>query len=111
MKGNPHKVISQFFSRNSAGQREWHNAFKVIKGKTYNQEDINQLHSCSDLTETAKVRRIQHHQTRIKTNAKRSSLGRKVKVIKKSKKKKKKKIGKFTSKCIWPEDLLTFYDS
>ena len=30
---NSHKTIRWFFSRNSAGQREWHDLFKVMKEK------------------------------------------------------------------------------
>ena len=30
---NSHKIISRFLSRNSAGKRECHDIFKVMKGK------------------------------------------------------------------------------
>ena len=33
IQGNSHKVNSGFLSRNSTSQREWHNIFKVMKGK------------------------------------------------------------------------------
>jgi len=37
IQGNPHRVISQFFSRNSVGRRVWHDMFKVMKGENLKQ--------------------------------------------------------------------------
>ena len=33
IQGNPNKVISRFFSRNSAVQSEWHDRLNMMKGK------------------------------------------------------------------------------
>ena len=33
IQGNPDKVITGFFSRNSAARREWHDILNVMKGK------------------------------------------------------------------------------
>jgi len=35
VQGKPYKGISRFFSRNFIGQREWHDLFKVLKGKNF----------------------------------------------------------------------------
>ena len=43
IQGNPNKFISWFFSRNSAGQREWHDILKVTKGTKPTTKNI--LHS------------------------------------------------------------------
>ena len=42
------------FQQNFAGQREWHNIFKVMNGKTYNQEYCNQQVSPSGLMPKSK---------------------------------------------------------
>ena len=52
---------------------------KVVKGRTYNQEYSTQQDCPSDLMEKSKafqqskVKRIQHHQTSLTTNAKGTS--------------------------------------
>ena len=61
---------------------------KWWKGRTYNQEYSTQQHSPTDLMEKskdfqkAKVKRIQHHQTSFKTNAKVTFLDKKSKTRK-----------------------------
>ena len=64
-------------------RREWHDIFKVMKGKSLQTRISTQQDSHSDLMEkskafpTSKFKRIQHHKTSFKMNAKGTSLGRK----------------------------------
>ena len=51
---NSDKVISQFLSRKSVGQREWHNIFQRRKGRAYKQEYFPQQGSHSDLIKKLK---------------------------------------------------------
>ena len=38
IQATPHRVIRQFFSRNSVGRRVWHDMFKVMKGENMKQK-------------------------------------------------------------------------
>ena len=53
-KGNTHR-LSADFSSDPVARREWHSIFRVMKGKTYNQEYFNQQGSHSNLTEKSKA--------------------------------------------------------
>ena len=81
IQGNSHQAICWF--ETPQARREWHDIFKVIKGKNLNQEYSTPQDSPSDLIEKskafrqAKVKRIQHQQTSFTTNAKGISLGSK----------------------------------
>ena len=60
-------------------RREWHDIFKVMKGKSLQTRISTQQDSHSDLMEkskafpTSKFKRIQQHQTNFTTNAERTS--------------------------------------
>ena len=80
---NSHKVISCFFSRNSAGQkgvaqytasdsREKTTAKNILPNKAVVQICRNQK-----LCRQVKDKRIHHHKTNFTTNAERTSLDRK----------------------------------
>ena len=82
-KGVSIRLPADFPAETLQAKRDWHKIFKVMKGKTYNQEQSTQQGSHSDSMEkskalrTAKAKRIQHQQTTFTTNTKGSSLGRK----------------------------------
>ena len=82
-KGIPIRLTADLSAQTLQARREWQNIFKVMKGKSYNQDYSNQQGSNSDSTEklkplqTRKSKRIQHHQTSFTTNAKGTALGRK----------------------------------
>ena len=71
-------------------RREWHNVFKAMKGKNLTTKNILPSKTLvqiwwrnQNLSKQAKVKRIQHHQTSLPTNAKGTTLGRKCKRRKK----------------------------
>ena len=82
-KGISIRLTEDFSVETLQARRVWQDIFKVMKGKTYNQDYSTQQGSHSDLTEKskvyrqAKVKRIQHNQTSFTTNAKGTSPGRK----------------------------------
>ena len=57
-QGNPHKAISWFFRRNSAGRMEWHDIFNTMNGETYNQQYSTQQGSNSNLMAKSKALHI-----------------------------------------------------
>ena len=83
IKGTLIRLSADLSTKTLQARREWHDIFKVMKGKNLNQEYSTQQDSPpSDMLEKsksrqAKVKRIQHHQTSFITNAKGTSLGRK----------------------------------
>ena len=84
-KGIPIRLTADLSAETLQARREGQDIFKVMKGKTYNQDYSTQQGSHSDLTEKskvyrqAKVKRIQHNQTSFTTNANGTSLERKYK--------------------------------
>ena len=83
-KRTPIRPSTDFSAETLQARREWHNTFRVIKGKTYNQEYSNWQGSHSDLMERSKVLqtsklRVQHHQASFMRNVKGTSLGEKEK--------------------------------
>ena len=50
-KGMPIRLSVDFSAENLQAKREWHNIFKVIKGKIYNQEYPTEQGNHSDLKE------------------------------------------------------------
>ena len=82
-KGVSIRLSADFSAETLQAIREWHHIFKVMKGKTYNQEYSTQQGCHSDSMDkskalrTAKAKRIQHQQTNFTTNPEGTSLGRK----------------------------------
>ena len=76
---NSHKVISWFLNRNSTRSREWHDIFKVMKGKKLQPRILYPERlsfrfdgEIKSLTDEQKLR-VQHHQTSFTTNVKGTS--------------------------------------
>ena len=82
-KGTPIRLSVHFSTETLQARREWHDMFKVMKGKnlienTLPSKTLIQIWQRNQkLSRQAKVKRIQHHQTSFTTNAKGTSLGRK----------------------------------
>ena len=79
-KGNPIRLAADLSAEALKARREWQDIFKVMKGKTCNQDYPARISfrfdgEIKNLYRQAK--RIQHHQRNITTNAKGTSLGRK----------------------------------
>ena len=79
---NSHQSISWFYNRNST--REWHDIFKVMKGKKLKPRILHAARLLFNiwwknqkLSRQAKVQRIQHHQISFTINAKGTSVARK----------------------------------
>ena len=77
-------MLSDDFSAETLqARREWHNIFKVMKWKNLqtripNKALIQIQWRNQKLYRQVEARRIQHHQTNFETNAKETSLDRKV---------------------------------
>ena len=56
--GTPIMLSADFSTETLQARREWHDTFKVIKGRTYNQEYSTQQDSPSDLMEKSKAFQI-----------------------------------------------------
>ena len=54
-KGTPIRLTADFSAETLQTRREWHNIFKVMKWKTYNQEYSNWQSYRSDTTEKSKA--------------------------------------------------------
>ena len=54
-KGTPITLTADFSAETLQARREWHDIFKVMKGKNYNQDDSTQQGSHSDLMEKSKA--------------------------------------------------------
>ena len=54
-KGTLIRLLADFSAETLQVKREWHDIFKVSKGKNYNQEHSAQQDSCSDLMEKSKA--------------------------------------------------------
>ena len=83
-KGTPITLSANFATETLQARREWHDIFKVMKGKTLQPRILYPTRllfrfdgEIKSFPRQAKVKRIQHHQTSFKTNAKGISLGRK----------------------------------
>ena len=77
------RLSADFSAETLQAIKEWHDVFKVMKGKTYNHEYSTQQGCHSDSMDkskalrTAKAKRIQHQQANFTTNTEGTSLGRK----------------------------------
>ena len=74
-KGTPIRLSADFSAKTLQARREWHDIFKVMKGKNLQPRRLYPASLSSRFDgETksfpAKVKRIQHHQTSFTTNAK-----------------------------------------
>ena len=78
-KGIPLRLSADFLTEILQASREWHNIFKVMKGKNLQPRILYpaRLSFRFDGEVKSKVKRIQHHQTSFTTNTKGTSLGRK----------------------------------
>ena len=76
-KGTPIRLTADFSAETLQARREWHDTFKVMKGKNVQpSKDLIQIRGRNQkLYRQAKAKRIQHHQTSSTTNAKETSLG------------------------------------
>ena len=54
-KGTPARLTADFSAETLQARREWHDIFKVMKGKNLNQEYSTQQGSHSDSMEKSKV--------------------------------------------------------
>ena len=54
-KGTPARLTADFSAETLQARREWHDTFKVMKGKNLNQEYSTQQGSHSDSMEKSKV--------------------------------------------------------
>ena len=82
-KETPIRLTTWFLNRNSQNKREWHDIFKVMKGKKLQPRILylarlsfrfdREIKSFPD----KQVKRIQHHQTSFIAHAKGTSVGRK----------------------------------
>ena len=76
-------LLADFSTETLQARREWHDIFKVMKGKNlqprilYPAIVLQIWWKNQKLSRQAKVKRIQHHQTSFTTNAKGTSLGKK----------------------------------
>ena len=84
-KGTSIRLSTDFLTETLQARREWHDIFKVMKGRNIQLRTQNLprkilLHIWwrnQKLCRQANIKRIQHHQTSFTTNAKGTSLGRK----------------------------------
>ena len=81
--GIPIMLSADFSAETLQARREWHNIFKVMKWKNLqtripNKALIQIRWRNQKLYRQVEARRIQHHQTNFATNAKETSLDRKV---------------------------------
>ena len=83
-KGTPITLSANFAIETLQARREWHDIFKVMKGKNLTTKNILPSKTLvqiwwrnQKLSKQAKVKRIQHHQASFTTNAKGTSSGRK----------------------------------
>ena len=53
-KGTPIRLTADFSAESLQARRDWHDMFKVMKGRTYNQNYSTQQESHSDLKEKSK---------------------------------------------------------
>ena len=90
-KGTPITLSANFATETLQARREWHDIFKVMKGKTLQPRILYPTRllfrfdgEIKSFPRQAEVKRIQHHQTSFTTNAKRTFLGRKHKRRKRS---------------------------
>ena len=77
--GTPIRLTADFSAETLQARREWHDTFKVMKGKNLHprlpSKDLIQIRQTNQkLYRQAKAKRIQHHQTSSTTNAKGTSL-------------------------------------
>ena len=82
-KGIPIMLSADFSAETLQARREWHNIFKVMKRKNLQTRVLRKalIHirgRNQKLHRQVEARRIQHHQTNFATNAKETSLDRKV---------------------------------
>ena len=102
-KRTPIRLSADFSAETLQPRREWHDRFKVMKGKNlqprilYSARLLQIWWRNQKLFRQAKVKRIQHNQTSITTNAKGTSLGRKHKRRKSTTKNKPKTINKMVT--------------
>ena len=84
-KGNPIYLTADHSAEILQTTRKWQDIFKVLKGKTYNQDYCTQKRYHSKLMEKSKafqqskVKRIQYHQTNFTTNVKGTYIVKKYK--------------------------------
>jgi len=89
-KGTPITLSANFAIETLQARREWHDIFKVMKGKTlqprilYPARLLFRFDGEIKIFPRQEVKRSQHHQTSFTTNAKRTFLGRKHKRRKRS---------------------------
>ena len=82
-KGTPSRLSTDFTIETLKTRKEWHDIFKVIKGKNlkprilYPERPSFRFDGEIKFSRQAKVKRIQHHQTSFTTNARGTSLCRK----------------------------------
>ena len=99
-KGTPITLSANFATETLQARREWHDIFKVMKGKTLQPRILYPTRLLFRFDGEIKsfprqeVKRSQHHQTSFTTNAKRTFLGRKHKRRKRSTQNKPKTIKK-----------------
>ena len=91
-KGTPISLSADFSAETLQARREWHNIFKVMKGKNWQPRILypGRLSFRFDgeirLYRQVKAKRIQHHQTSFTTNVKGTSLSKKEKTTTRKKK-------------------------
>ena len=83
-KGTPIRLSADLLTETLQARREWHDIFKLMKDKNLQPRIFYPVRLSFKfwwrnwkLFRQAKVKRIQHHQTRSTTNAKETSLDRK----------------------------------
>ena len=82
-KGAPIRLSADFSTKTLQARREWHDIFKVRKGKKLQPRVIYPARVSFRFGgeikafQSSKVKRIQHHQTNCRTNANETSVGRK----------------------------------
>jgi len=83
IQGNSHQATSWFLNGNSQKEGEWHDIFKVMKGKNLQPRILYQARLSFRFDKEIKsfpdkqVKKIQHHQTCFTAQAKGTSVGRK----------------------------------
>ena len=83
-KGTSIRLSADFLTKTLQARREWHDIFKVMKGKNLQPTRLYPARlsftfngEIKSFPDKQKLKRIQHHQSNFTTNAKGTSLGRK----------------------------------
>ena len=83
-KGTPIRLSADFSTETLQARREWHDIFKVMKGKNLQPRILYSARlsfrfdeEIKSFPDKQKLRKFKHHQTICTTNAKGTSLGRK----------------------------------